>query len=109
MTLTDFLLARIAEDAAEAHEALRPDESGDTRTYYTTPGPHRDDWGLWTFHVDPVRVLAECETKRRIVGYVEAHVAEADTGRSEMFGVGVLELLALPYADHPDYLEEWRP
>lgn len=43
---------------------------------------------------DPARVLAEVEAKRRIVFEV---------------AMPVLALLALPYADHPDYREEWRP
>jgi hypothetical protein len=53
---------------------------------------------------DPARVLAECEAKRRIVDsegspYVEGHVPATRT----------LRFLALPYADHPDYRQEWKP
>lgn len=51
---------------------------------------------------DPARVLAECEATRRIVEW-------ATTEGHEQWGVGpVLNLLALPYADHPDYRAEWR-
>jgi hypothetical protein len=44
----------------------------------------------------PTRVLAECRAKRQVL--------EA-CGDDEQ----VLRCLALPYADHPDYREEWRP
>jgi hypothetical protein len=46
---------------------------------------------------DPARVLAECAAKRRIVEmYAGQH------GQPY-----VLHFLALPYADHPDYRQEW--
>ena len=41
---------------------------------------------------------AECEAKRRIVENAQ------DPG-DDLF----VAILALPYADHPDYREEWRP
>ena len=47
---------------------------------------------------DPARVLAECEAKRQIVQNAQ------DPG-DDLF----VAILALPYADHPDYREEWRP
>jgi hypothetical protein len=53
---------------------------------------------------DPARVLREVEAKRRIIdladslGYVTNDAEPA-----------ILAALALPYADHPDYREEWRP
>lgn len=66
---------------------------------------------------DPARVLAEVEAKRRIL----------DEHRDEdgnCYGCGLCNdgerrykvdecptkrALALPYSDHPDYREEWRP
>jgi hypothetical protein len=48
----------------------------------------------------PTRVLAECRAKRQVVEGVTADEATRDL---------VLRTLALPYADHPDYREEWRP
>jgi hypothetical protein len=61
---------------------------------------------------DPARVLAEVEAKRRLLkqfrlrGDSVRAVVQPSTG-----GVwdDMLRLLALPYADHPDYREEWRP
>lgn len=77
---------------------------------------------------DPARVLAECDAKRRIVA---AHpltgsvIPEGYVGRNEGFGCetchdwdGVTEALgncdtllalALVYAEHPDYRDEWKP
>lgn len=45
----------------------------------------------------PERVLREVEAKRRLVGWAETKA------------LYVLTALALPYADHPDYRQEWRP
>ncbi|MCB9376995.1 MAG: hypothetical protein H6515_14165 [Microthrixaceae bacterium] len=104
MTLTDFLLARIAEDEAAVQGARIAD--------------------------GPARVLAECEAKRRIVALVEPEWTE--DGRvaywepalmryrhARDFPVldhsyiraweDVLRVLALPHADHPDYDDGWRP
>lgn len=55
---------------------------------------------------DPARVLREVDAKRRIV--TEAAEYQAGIyGYPEM--KTVLRLLALPFADHPDYRQEWRP
>jgi hypothetical protein len=65
---------------------------------------------------DPARVLAEVEAKRRIIRRYEEQ--ESAPGRDEndeginglIAGLYVAtQVLALPYADHPDYREEWRP
>lgn len=116
--LADFLLARIAEDEAEARRGA----GWSDRT---------TRWG---------RVLADCEAKRRIVeaeagrrvlrdevGDVAVHTwsdkgsfvsvngeqmttAEFDAVFTEPAPPsGTLRLIALPYADHPDYREQWRP
>lgn len=74
---------------------------------------------------DPARVLAEVEAKRRIL---DLHAPSADGSECEYCsnlchsGSGLwcpdphapypcetVRLLALPYADQPGYLEEWRP
>ena len=116
LTLTDFLLARIAEDEAAARAAEGPAQTPWRATYgrqvetardgylvtpedehsYTTDPP--DDVALHIARHDPARVLAECEAKRRIVQNAQ------DPG-DDLF----VAILALPYADHPDYREEWRP
>ncbi|GII86615.1 hypothetical protein Ssi03_46050 [Sphaerisporangium siamense] len=57
-------------------------------------------------HHDPARVLREVEAKRRLI---EAHVDHYGLVFDHFWPVPVLSLLALPYADHADYREEWRP
>lgn len=65
---------------------------------------------------DPARVLAEVDAKRRILdaaegsfdAYDEDPYDETRTADSSTFE-WILRVLALPYADHPDYREEWRP
>lgn len=63
------------------------------------------------------RALAEVAAKRRIM---KAHerlpdgafciTCDAPSGiPGEPYGCTTLRLLALPYADHPGYREEWRP
>jgi hypothetical protein len=68
---------------------------------------------------DPARVLAEVEAKRRIIAEhadgedheCEPRFGEIDwtTGRQHLLPCPTLRLLALPYADHEDYDEAWRP
>lgn len=55
---------------------------------------------------DPARVLREVESKRRVSARILNHAAVM--GWDEVHG-DVLRSLALPYADRPGYLEEWRP
>jgi len=117
MTLTDFLLARIADDEAAArglghahwiddgtwwlegveHSVIGPDEVAFTHPAYV---PH-------IVRHDPTRVLAECEAKRRIV----EHHTQSEWGHEHDpdSPCHTLRLLALPYVDHPDWREEWKP
>lgn len=94
MTLAEFLLARIAEDAARWNNWAQFREIG---------AGFRD------------HLLAECEAKRRIVDVAERMVLDADdpeggmsikerwlTGSSSRT---ILTSLASVYADHPDYGE----
>jgi hypothetical protein len=113
MTLTEFLLARIAEDEAIARAA------------------HIAHW-------DPARgILATCTAKRRLLalhghvsrdGYgpsgrcddylgghnegrcsacVAFHAADLDCEQAPL-PCPTLQLLAMPYADHPDYDPSWQ-
>lgn len=101
--LVEFLLARIAEDEAVLNDAAA--------RYSPTPGTELGiflgDWGddeRWIVDYPPGRALAECVAKRRIV---ELHDDQTGGGWSAATDQ-VLRLLALPYADHPDFREEWR-
>src|SRR5689334_15491507 len=64
-TLTDFLLARIAEDEEHARSATVP------RALWPRVvegvAEHDDAAGWHVLHWDPARVLTECEAKRQIV------------------------------------------
>lgn len=82
LTLPDFLLARIAEEERAAEAA---DDAANV--HFFTPG-HTVE-----------RVLADCEERRQVVeGW--RHV-----------GIRALPLrvMAVFYANHPDFREEWRP
>ena len=123
--LDAFLLARIAEDKRIAAQAAR--ESG--REEWTAgdavvSGP---PGGKAVEHADrhhPARVLAECSAKRRLVlacrdiGPDLGFVGSRPPGMSDFplppsdqhqLAALTLALLALPYADHHDYRQEWRP
>lgn len=103
--LVEFLLARIAEDedealAARAHPLF--DGTGVVAgriEAVTLPA----DVARFVARHDPARVIAECDAKRRTV---ELH---SDLTRVGLCILAVIRLLAVPYADHPDYHKEWRP
>jgi hypothetical protein len=105
----DFLLARIAEDEAQAKLSVA----------HNAQNPNLRIPSDWIEQVAD-RVLAECEAKRRIVEAALADFAADDakdpdpTTRSfnagaAFFAHNAVLALALPYAAHPDYRDEWRP
>ncbi|NUS14554.1 MAG: hypothetical protein HOY69_24670 [Streptomyces sp.] len=57
---------------------------------------------------DPARVLAEVDAKRRILAECEGVEYQDSRGMASMAD-NILRLLALPYAEHPDYRPEWAP
>jgi hypothetical protein len=120
MNLAEFLLARIAEDEDALHALWR--RAQETRLTLQDPkvaGRWIPGWQDWpNVEALTVRVLADCKAKRAIVKaevlrdvgpashYVNAEVHAQIAART---ATPVLRLLALPYADHPDYREEWKP
>ncbi len=72
---------------------------------------------------DPARTLREVEARRRLLNLHSPTKAGGDECAVCDYGVdscgcmgmnggwpcATIALLALPYADHPDYREEWRP
>ena len=136
MTLVEFLLARIVEDEAVARSAtpgpwLALD--GGVRTEAVNDDGNPTSWPVDSTetrpdrvhiaHFDPVRVLAESEVKRRILGlHTPGEVPAGSEYMTEdcwTCGDGdynavkhpckTLRLLALPYVSHPEYRSEWRP
>lgn len=114
MTLTEFLLARIAEDEADAQASIR--DLVRWKREQRANGPDGSQGRivitrLFDTASDPSRVLAECEAKRQIVRAWPIGVADSASHAvgARAMKSHVLHLLALPYADHPDYREEWKP
>jgi len=125
--LADFLLARIAEDEAMAvqlaqlwakvtdadRDGLDPGvREGMDSVFAVADGAPADG--------APARLLAECDAKRRIVAEHDEWERSVSTTpgddparrerQTHRDALGtVLRLLAVPYAGHADYREEWRP
>lgn len=58
---------------------------------------------------DPARVLADIEAKRRIVELARDYSPELSSGdNGEWAFDAVLSALAQPFADHPDFQQEWN-
>lgn len=106
LSIVDFLKARIEEDRVLAQAAI-DDLYGPDDCYFDTSNRHIVDHYL---RHDPARVLREVTAKRRIVEAEQDRVLDEGPLPEHMRGsveTDVLALLALPYADHPDYREEW--
>jgi hypothetical protein len=102
MTLTEFLLARITEDEADARHSSADAMTGYRWKHYPR-GAYEEIQALALGRAR--RVLAECEAKRKIVNAMGSTLGDAE----QSVAAFVLKALALPHADHPDYDEEWRP
>lgn len=107
-TITDFLLARIAEDEEEAreaehciHESEKPLEAR-IWDYYVVQSEGWPKDGVQS-HVAkwwPARVLRECTAKRAIIGAHECSGLSSSPCET-------LDALAAVYSDHSDYQQEW--
>ena len=94
--VTQFLLARIAEDYADAMSGWR---------WKALPAGEYERL--------QARVLRECEAKRRIVSQWDLTFSEESGeplgGQGPETQWDTLRVLASVYAHHPDYREEWKP
>jgi hypothetical protein len=111
--LVAFLKARLGEDENTAKIAQN------------TPGEQSLAWCLSSdlqtpvVKSSPVRALAEVEAKRRIIEehaenrYGDCRICGGSDSCGCMSGsdhpCDTLRLLALPYAWHPEYRQEWKP
>jgi hypothetical protein len=134
MTITEFLLARIAEDETNAKAAIAWVAGGPTPYFgwYGAPGDEVSKrFGGAKGHIvrhSPNRVLAECAAKRAIVGFYEYHRSNRDARRSPRARAAedekasqdrrtqeartrvaddAIRALAAVYVDHPDYRQDW--
>jgi len=72
--------------------------------------------GVHAARHDPARVLREVEATRAVLAEYEhalerraEHPDDVASAGALLTMVRVMKLLALPYAEHPDYRKEWRP
>jgi hypothetical protein len=140
--LVEFLLARLDDDEQTARAAAEHSREWRVHSFVddatgrdavldlgdqqdmlgagTTTGDLPDPLALGQArHIarhDPARVLAEVDTKRRILEEHEPYHSEETGGlRCWKCGPGesrypctTVKLLALPFVGHPDFREEWR-
>ncbi|MFK8844659.1 DUF6221 family protein [Streptomyces sp. Ac-502] len=134
MDLVQFLRDRLDEDEAPARAALGvnvlasmkrgkpaprwvPSPDGEAGIWDTNGIPRvKFVWARERDHIirhDPARVLAEVEAKRQAVDhYEQVRTLTKDHEAYILAESAVLrqiQYMALPYADHPDYRQEWRP
>jgi hypothetical protein len=116
MTLTEFLLARIAEDEAVARQA--PIDARRVSNDLGRSNPWEaevttdETWGAnGEVSLTASRMLAECAAKRQIVYQAEFATAMSDPAfdTAKATTSSILRHLARAYSDHPDYDEAWRP
>ena len=132
MTITEFLLARIAEDEAvaryevvhmKADDPNRPTyHDGSMIGQYGQVKMSKDEYADFlratfptTIETPDPRLWAECEAKRRIValhssqdGVRFGYCEQCWDGNTPLpYPCLTLRILALPYVDHPDHDEDW--
>ena len=109
--LADFILARIAEEETVARDLLRLAQKMEPALRHVkwlgglVPGGH--SWS--DVRSMAARVLAECESKRRIIRLCGVDPHEPGGLLLRVHTDAIVRLLALPYADYPDFDESWRP
>ncbi|MEU8040894.1 DUF6221 family protein [Streptosporangium sp. NPDC049078] len=128
--LVEFIRARIEEDEMVAVAATRgpwtwtaprgyPQQVSNSRAVliaetYTNPAFPAYDIEHIVRH-DPNRVFREVAAKRKLLDDLFPDIQgmdgmiEGEWGHHNPAADRLLEVLALPYADHDDYREEWRP
>lgn len=102
-----FILARIAEDEERAQFVARQIEGNNWQPFEQWKLSWHDEYDLLC--IEPSRALAECEAKRRIVDALSEQIDLSHHEQTIADARYMLRFLALPFADHPDYREEWRP
>jgi hypothetical protein len=109
MSLTEFLLARISEDEQVVQHALdEAHREGEDSTGHELVH-HPSAVGDAVVAVSPDRAMQECAAKRRIIQLMGGLAAPGPNGNGSGRSPAddVLTALALPYADHEDFQQEW--
>lgn len=122
MTITEFLLTRIAEDDAAARETMENVEyrCSPEEGWLVVRGNSCCDCGAGGYvEYGPDRLLAECAAKRAIVDlHFECRWAGVPSGCSicrtlssipDTYPCRTVRHLAAVYDSHPDYDETWKP
>lgn len=132
MELVEFLRARLARDEQIARDCSglpwKTATSGTVHTDPKAPGGPGDgpsayvataENGAYAEHIarhDPSRTLARVEAVRQILDDYEKHAWILGQGHrtpeleaAQVVRENVLRRLALPYANHPAYRDDWRP
>lgn len=104
--LVTWLRAQLDDDERVARQVMAEPvgfyiEAETDATNIMTVGAYIHRW-------TPKRVLAEVDAKRRVIETCAFWLYEDDRG-IDPCASSTLRLLALPYADRPGYLDEWRP
>ncbi|TDC86343.1 DUF6221 family protein [Actinomadura sp. 7K507] len=129
MDLVEFLRARLARDEQIARACSGvPWKTAPSGTIHTDPAEPRDGPEAYVAKAEneayaehiarhgPSRTLAEVAARRRIIDDFEkrAWIIEqghrtAELEAAQAVREDVLRCLALPYASHPAYRDEWHP
>ncbi|MFG2090415.1 MULTISPECIES: DUF6221 family protein [unclassified Spirillospora] len=125
MDLVEFLRARLARDEQIARACSgTPWKATPSGTVHTDaegePGfvasAENEAYAEHIARHDPSRALAEVAARRRIVDDYEKQAWILDQGHrtpgleaAQAVRETVLRCLALPYASHPAYRDDWRP
>lgn len=105
-TLADFLLARLREDERTARLCCTTDQPWIGLVDYL---------GTHYIGMSCARIRADVHAKRKVVrlhagcGTGAGCCDDGSRGGLEGIGCPTLAYLALPYADHRDYDDAWRP
>lgn len=116
MTIIEFIRARLDEEGS----AARAEADLQERVFPANEFTIHYEWSRQTHHhsggsgtslapgaPSPSQVIRDIEAKRALLTFCEDDPFCHDGGWA--YTGRVLELLALPYSDHPDYRQEWAP
>ncbi|TDD85899.1 hypothetical protein E1293_10450 [Actinomadura darangshiensis] len=124
MDLVEFLRARLDRDEQIARACSgapwKANPSGTVNTDTDDPAyvstAENDAYAEHIARHDPSRTLAEVSARRQILDDYEKQSwiigqghATPELEAAQAVRESVLRLLALPYATHPAYREQWRP